>query len=68
MVDPPRAVTLIRKLIGVWNIIKFGSNLNEEFKFPYYTLMKFSGSNKFDCDYTNWMFIIGQLVMSVVKL
>ncbi len=34
MVDPPRAVTLIRKLIGICNITKFGSKLNEEYEFP----------------------------------
>jgi hypothetical protein len=31
---PPRAVTLIVKVIGVWNVTKFASKLNEEYEFP----------------------------------
>ncbi len=58
---------MIVKVIGVLNFTKFGSKLNEDYEFPYITLVKFTGSNKFDYDYTNWVFIIGQFVMSVVK-
>ncbi len=47
---PPRAVTLIVKVIGDLYFTKFGSKSNEKFEFPYITLVKFTGSIKLDYD------------------
>jgi hypothetical protein len=42
-VVPPRAVTFIEKLIGVWNSIKTASNSKEKYKFPYKAFLKQEG-------------------------